>query len=311
MSSFIKTILRRNARKLGRWLTSEENLPRLRATRDYLLSEIGDANAVNESRCRHKSLIHGLDKNAELAIHERKFYSQFGEDGLLLYFFDKIGAPNKSFIEFGIEDGHECCAANLAINFGWKGLYLEGDPNQAKKASEFYHERHGIDPEHVQIRSHFITRENVNELFTKYGYTGEIDLLSIDIDGVDYWIWEAIECVKPRLIIAEYNAVFGAERSITVPYSPSFDRYDHDDSGMYFGISLKAAHKLATKKGYVLCGCESSGANSFFIRKDLAEKAGLATFTPEEAFYPCAPRVRTMTPEEQWNKVKHLPFEEI
>lgn len=309
--SFIKTILRRNARKLGRWLTSEENLPRLRATKDFLLANIGNPNATNEICCQYKNLIHGLDKNTELAIHERKFYSQFGEDGLLLYFFDKIGAPNKSFVEFGIEDGTECCAANLAINFGWKGLYLEGDPKQAEKACNFYHDKHHIDPEHVKIKSHFITRENVNELFTKYGYTGEIDLLSIDIDGVDYWIWDAIECVQPRLVLAEYNAVFGCDRALTVPYSPSFDRYDHEETGVYFGMSLKAANKMAEKKGYVLVGCESSGANSFFVRKDLVEKSGLATFAPEEAFYPCAPRIRTHTEEQLWNRVKDLPFEEV
>ena len=309
--SFIKTILRRNARKLGRWLTSEENLPRLKATKDFLLANIGDPNATNEICCQYQNLIHGLDKNTELAIHERKFYSQFGEDGLLLYFFDKIGAPNKSFIEFGIEDGTECCAANLAINFGWKGLYLEGDPKQAEKACNFYHEKHHIDPDHVKIKSHFITRENVNEFFTKYDYTGEIDLLSIDIDGVDYWIWDAIECVQPRLVLAEYNAVLGRDRALTVPYSPSFDRYDHEETGVYFGMSLKAANKMAEKKGYVLVGCESSGANSFFVRKDLIEKSGLATFTPDEAFYPCAPRVRTHTEEQLWNRVKDLPFEEV
>lgn len=309
--SFIKTILRRNARKLGRWLTSEENLPRLKATKDFLFANLGDQNLTNEICCRYKDLILGLDKNTELAIHERKFFSQFGEDGLLLYFFDKIGAPNKSFIEFGIEDGTECCAANLAINFGWKGLYLEGDPKQAEKACDFYHHKHGIAPDHVQIKSHFITRENVNELFTRYGYTGEIDLLSIDIDGVDYWIWDAIECVQPRLVLAEYNAVLGREKALTVPYSPSFDRYDHEPTGVYFGMSLKAASKLAEKKGYVLAGCESSGANAFFIRKDLIEGSGLATFTPDEAFYPCAPRIRTHTEEELWNRVKDLPLEEV
>lgn len=309
--SFIKTILRRNARKIGRWLTSEGNLPRLKATKDYLMANIGDPNATNEICCQYQNLIHGLDKNTELAIHERKFYSQFGEDGLLLYFFDKIGAPNKSFIEFGIEDGTECCAANLAINFGWKGLYLEGDPKQAEKASNFYHEKHHIDPDHLKIKSHFITRENVNELFTKYDYTGEIDLLSIDIDGVDYWIWDAIECVQPRLVLAEYNAVLGRDRALTVPYFPSFDRYDHEETGVYFGMSLKAANAMAEKKGYVLVGCESSGANSFFVRKDLIGESGLATFTPDEAFYPCAPRVRTHTEEQLWNRVKDLPFDEV
>ncbi len=310
MSGFLKSAVRKSARKFGQWLTSENNLPRVRATKQFFETALGDQNAVNETRTRYAHLIRDQGKLERLSIHERKFYSQFGEDGLLLYFFDKIGAPNKTFIEFGIEDGRECNSANLAINFGWGGLFLDGGDELVAKACEFYHGQHGIDPEHVKIKSHFITVENVNDLFCKYGMEGEIDMLSIDIDGVDYWVWEAIACVKPRLVVMEYNAVLGRDRSITVPYEASFDRYEKHASGMYFGVSLKAATKLAEKKGYMLAGCDTAGANAFFVRRELGE-GRLDEFTPEEAFYSCAPRIRTMTQEEQWNTVKDLPFVEI
>jgi hypothetical protein len=310
MSGFIKSTVRRNARRFGRWLTSDNNLPRLRATKQFFETAIGDPNSVSIAQQTYANLIYDQSKAANLTKYEQKFYSQFGEDGLILHFFDKIGAPNKTFIEFGIEDGKECNSANLAINFGWKGLFIEGDPALAERASDFYHGHHGIDPEHVQIKNHFITLENVNDLFKQHGFEGEVDVLSIDIDGVDYWVWEAINIVKPRMVIAEYNAVLGRDRSITVPYDAAFDRYQHDASGTYFGISLKAACKLAEKKGYVLVGCESSGANAFFVRRDLAE-GKLDEFTPDEAFYPCAPRLRTQTEEEQWNAIKHLKFVDI
>ncbi len=310
MSGFLKSAVRRNARKFGRWLTSEKNLPRVRATKQFFATALGDQNTFNETRSRYAHLMRDQGKAQRLAIHERKFYSQFGEDGLLLHFFDKIGAPNKTFIEFGIEDGRECNAANLAINFGWGGLFIDGGEELVAKACDFYHGQHGISPDHVKIMPHFITVENVNDLFRNNGMEGEIDMLSIDIDGVDYWVWEAIDCVQPRLVVMEYNAVLGRERSITVPYEASFDRYQKHPSGMYFGISLKAVTKLANKKGYLLAGCDTSGANAFFVRRDLGE-GKLDEFTPEEAFYSCAPRIRTMTQEQQWETVKGLPFVEI
>lgn len=311
MRKLVKSIAFRFLRALGTWLTNEKNLPRLRVVQEFFERAAGHPTAVCLAQQKYPGLIFDQSKKARLRNFQQKFYSQFSEDGLIMYFLDRIGAPNKTFIEFGIEDGTECNAAHLAINFGWKGLFIEGDPEEAERARHFYHKQHPIDPEHVKIKNHFITLENVNDLFKQHGFEGEIDLLSIDIDGVDYYVWEAINVIQPRMVITEYNAVFGRDRSLTVPYDPKFDRDDFHSSGICFGMSLKAANKLAEKKGYVLVGCESSGSNAFFVRKDLAEAAKVDTFTPEEAFYPCRPRLRTQTQDEQWETVKDCKLVEI
>ena len=118
------------------------------------------------------------------------------------------------------------------------------------------------------INNAWVTRENVNKLIEGNGFSGEIDLLSIDMDGVDYWIWDAISCTSPRVVIVEYHNILGPDRSITVPYTPDFNRFDsHPD---YLGASLKAFVKLGRKKGYRLIGVNKYEFNAFFIRNDIA-----------------------------------------
>ncbi|MEW6302259.1 MAG: hypothetical protein AB1705_02235 [Verrucomicrobiota bacterium] len=310
MFDSLKSAARKGVRKFARWVFNEKNLPRVRVARSYARAMLGEDNEIAEIRSKHLDLIRDLDKRARLRTEERQIFSQFGEDGLILYFLSRIGAPHKNFIEFGIEDGVECNAANVAINFGWAGLFLEGSPSLAERAREFYHRRHRIAPDHVRIESHFLTRENVNDIFAKYGYTGEIDLLSLDIDGNDYWLWEAIQVVTPRLVVIEYNATFGAERAVTVPYEAAFQREAKHPSGWYHGASLRALNKLAKRKGYFLGGCDSSGANAFFVREDVG-RGKVEELTVEEAFYPCAPRLRSMSQERQFEVVKNLPLVEV
>lgn len=115
----------------------------------------------------------------------------------------------------------------------------------------------------------FITSENINNILKKSGIHSEIGLLSIDVDGNDYWIWKAINCINPAIVICEYNFRFGADRAVTIPYDPGFVRSESHYSMIYYGASLKALTSLAEQKGYVLVGCNSAGNNAFFIRKDL------------------------------------------
>ena len=310
MSDLLKDAAKRGLKKAARWASTGKNVPRLKGLQAWWQRHVGEQNQINALREQYASLIHAPSPRKLLATHERKVHSQFGEDGLLLHFFSQIGAPNQTFIEFGIEDGTECNAANLALHFGWGGLLMDGSDSLADSARTFYHKRHGIAPQHVQIRTEFITKENVNDLFTQYGFKGELDMLSLDIDGVDYWIWDAITVVSPRLVIIEFNASFGPTRSVTVPYEPSFERYAHHESGWYHGASLTAFTKLAAKKGYFLAGCDTAGANAIFIRRDIG--AGkVAEFTPADAFYPHTARLREASVEGQWDRVKHLPMIEI
>jgi hypothetical protein len=239
-----------------------------------------------------------------------RVYSQSGEDGLLLHFFSLIRAPGKSFVEIGIEDGTECNSANLAINFGWRGLLVEGCPTQAGLARDFYHRRHKIEPGRIQIAAEFVTRENVNQMLVGHGFGGEIDLLSIDIDGNDYWVWQAIEGTQARVVAIEYNASFGPSRSITTKYDPAFDRDIFHPTGWYHGASLSALTRLAHLKGYILAGCDSFGADAFFVKRDLA--AGLIEeMTPAEAFYSSAARIRERSDDEQFDLIRHLPYVDV
>jgi hypothetical protein len=114
----------------------------------------------------------------------------------------------------------------------------------------------------------WVTRENVNELIASHGFDGEIDFFSLDLDGVDYWIWDAMTACSPRVVVLEYNSMFGPSRAVTVPYDPAFDRSRHHT--MYFGASLAAWTVLAAAKGYRLVAVEPAGINAFFLRNDVA-----------------------------------------
>jgi hypothetical protein len=306
----LKGLLKKIWKPVSRAVFSDLNLRRLRDSKPYLELVQREGNAVNRLRSEFAPLVRRTDKRSRLQLHERKVFSQNGEDGLLLHIFDRIGAPHKNFIEFGIEDGTECNSANLAIHFGWHGLFLEGSPSLAERARAFYHQRHGLRPQDVQVVCAFITKENVNELFASHGFKGEIDLLSVDIDGNDYWVWQAIDVINPRVVAVEYNASFGSERAITVKYDPAFDRYQKHPSGWYHGASLGALAKLAHSKNYLLAGCDSFGANAFFVRRDVAE-GKLEELSVTEAFYPCPPRLREASQAEQFARVSQLEFVEV
>ena len=247
---------------------------------------------------------------APLNRNELRVYSQNGEDGILFDIFSKIGTTDRRFIEFGIGDGRQCNTANLSIHFGWSGLLIEADTVKAGLARAYYREQIRGPLERVTVREDRVTTGNINAILAAHDLQGEIDLLSIDIDGNDYWIWEAIDQVQPRVVVIEYNASLGPEKSITVPYQADFDRYRHHPSGYYHGASLRALEKLGKRKGYILAGCDSSGTNAFFI----LASAAIGKIDPvsvPEAYYPGAHRMAHSPSEAQFDAVKQLPFIEI
>ena len=234
--------------------------------------------------------------------HEARVYSQNGEDGLLLYIFSKIGTTDKSFVEFGVEDGRECNTANLSINFGWNGLLMDCDEENVARAKQFYRE---VASSRVRVVQCFVTAENINHYLPK----GSVDLLSVDIDGNDYWVWKAIKVLDPRVVIIEYNAVLGVDKSLTVEYDPNFVRYRKHRSGYYHGASLAALTKLAGSKGYGLVGCESSGVNAFFVKKELLQS--LHEVSVQDAYYPHLRRLKKESTLQQFEYVKHLPWKSV
>jgi hypothetical protein len=195
-------------------------------------------------------------------------FSQFEEDGKLLYIFSVIGMDNKTFIEIGSDDGVNSNSANLYFNFGWHGLFIDGNPSSIKRGERFFRKY----PHPWYFPPKFacakVTRENVNDLISREGFSGEIGLLSIDIDGNDYWVWDALEVVTPQVVIIETHNEFGMN-NIVVPYDPGY--HYPGKHPVYHGASPVAMNKLAQKKGYRLVGANEYGFNFIFIRNGIAD----------------------------------------
>jgi len=203
---------------------------------------------------------------------EFKVYSQNGEDGILLFLFSLLGSPTKKVVEICAGSGIECNAANLIVNRGWRGLLLDGDEENIAGGRKFYQSNGNTSWYPPTLVQSWVTRDNVNELVSEHGFAGEIDLLSLDLDGIDYWIWKALDCIQPRVIVAEYNWTWGPDESKTVPYDPSFS-WDQGGAGnIHFGSSLNALVGLGRKKGYRLVGCQHWGFNAFFVKDGIGEQ---------------------------------------
>lgn len=215
---------------------------------------------------------------------EFQVFSQRGEDGIIQYICSNIDIPNKIFVEFGVENYTESNTRFLLINNNWAGLVIDGSKDNIEFIkSDFVYWKYDL-----TAYQSFITKENINTTINKYTSCRDIGLLSVDIDGNDYWVWEAITDIKPRIVVCEYNSLFGAEKAVTVPYKPDFVRGSEHFSDLYFGASLGAFCKLAESKGYDFIGTSSAGINAFFVRKDLS--APFRIFTPLEGYRESANR---------------------
>ncbi len=213
-----------------------------------------------------------------LAEVEFKVFSQFGDDGIIQYLVNNLNITNKTFIEFGVQDYSESNTRFLLLNDNWTGLIIDGNKNDMEKlkTEEFYWRQN------LTSVGMFIDDSNINEIFKDNKIEGEIGILSIDIDGNDYWIWEAINVVDPIIVIIEYNSVFGKKQSISVPYDKKFYRTRSHFSNLYWGASLKALSQLAERKGYSFLGCNSAGNNAYFVKSNGLN--GLKALSVEEGF---------------------------
>jgi hypothetical protein len=197
-------------------------------------------------------------------------FSQFEEDGLLLFIFAAIGFRSKMVVEICAENGMECMATNLIINHEFEGLLFDGDRKNVLRGKRFFHDWPDTALFPPKFCQAWITAENVNQLLRDNMFVGEIDLLSLDIDGNDYWIWKAIEAVRPRLCILETNPVVPSDLSLTIPYDPHFHYSEEPPArGEFWGASLRAMKKLSDDKGYRLIGSHRFGFNVMFMRNDV------------------------------------------
>lgn len=227
------------------------------------------------------SLMHEHQKSRTLRDYEFKVFSQWGEDGIIQHLCKSVSIKNKTFIEFGVANFFESNCRFLQMKDNWSGFVIDGSSEniQKLKHSYFYWKYH------LYAIDAFITRENINEILAQSGFDEDLGILSIDLDGNDYYVLEAINLFKPRILICEYNAVFGGARKISIPYDPAFNRTKGHYSNLYFGASLAAITHLANKRGYSLVGTNSAGVNAFYIRNDLlTEKLDVLSCT--EAYSP-------------------------
>jgi hypothetical protein len=210
---------------------------------------------------------------------EFRVFSQWGEDGIIQHLVSQLKIDRSVFVEFGVENYTESSTRFLLINNNWSGLVIDGSAaNIDYIRNDPIYWRYNLKAEHS-----FVTRDNINQLISKNGIKGEIGLLSVDIDGNDYWVWEAIDVVQPIITIVEYNARFGPEAAVTVPYQADFVRGTAHHSMLYYGVSLNALCLLGKKKGYAFVGCNSAGNNAFFVRNDRMT-AGLRELTAAEGY---------------------------
>jgi hypothetical protein len=216
--------------------------------------------------------------NASSRDVEFKVFSQFGDDGIIQYLINNIDVGSETFVEFGVENYLEANTRFLLINNNWRGLVIDGNREDVEyiKNDEIYW-RYDL----TAVNS-FITSDNINHLLADHGFSGELGILSIDIDGNDYWVWQSIQEVSPAIVIIEYNSVFGPDHAITVPYTPEFQRTLAHYSNLYWGSSLKALTSLAQEKNYFFWGCNSNGNNAYFIRQD--KIGSFKVSTPELGF---------------------------
>jgi hypothetical protein len=232
-----------------------------------------------------------------------QFYSQSGEDGIIQLLLAATGTETRRTVEVCAGDGVECNSANLIVNHGWTGLLVDGGDELVTRGKRFYEDGAQTWYWPPVLKQAWVTRDNVNQLITDAGFAGDVDVLTVDIDGMDYWVWEALDCVRSRIVIVEYNAGLGADDALTVPYSETFQ---WEKGTQYLGASLRAMVKLGERKGYRFVGTNLYGFNAFFVREDLAQET-LPAADPRDAFFHAAPIYSTT----RINEVRDLGWEEV
>ncbi|MDX6373880.1 MAG: hypothetical protein QOD98_2868 [Nocardioidaceae bacterium] len=256
---------------------------------EYLLTQVARGDHPQRDRGLDQSVQHLLTAQyqhqllaggplPEMQQTEATFFSQNGEDGVLLYLFAVLGHGDRLAAEICAGDGIECCSANLVVNHAWHALLVDGDPANLDRGRAFYAQsrQQWYDPPVLQQA--WVTAENVAEILSHAGFGDPLDLLVVDLDGMDYWVWKALGHLRPRVVVTEVNPGLGDER-VTLTYDPEFVR---PAQVPFASTSLPAMVALGEELGYRFVGTERFGINAFFVREDLAVDH-LPGVTPSEA----------------------------
>lgn len=195
---------------------------------------------------------------------QMSIYSQWDEDGLLAGILRHLKGVPERFVEIGVGDYSEANTRYLLETRNWSGAVIDIDAASLDRlrASEVYW-RHDL-----KVITASVNKENINTLVSGAAKGKELGIFSIDVDGVDYWLLEALEA-RPWVIILEFNSVFGPKAAVTVPYDEHFERWSAHHSGVYAGASLEAFKTLLGQRGYRLVAINSASSNAFFVRSDV------------------------------------------
>ena len=206
-------------------------------------------------------------KPIDLTLYELSVFSQNGEDGVLHEIVSRIGAPVRFFVEIGASNNEANCLL-LADVLGWQGLFLDADPAEVAQLEKRYWAKR-----EVRAECHTVTGDNISQLLIANDVPQDLSVLSIDVDGNDYWLWKGLTEFRPRVVVIEYNSSLSSDKPWVQPNQPG-SVWDNTED---FGASLSALIELAESKGYRLVHAEITGTNAFFVRADLAENHFLAT----------------------------------
>lgn len=234
-------------------------------------------------------------------------YSENEEDGILLYIFTVAGTTNKVVVEISSQDGRVCMASNLIVHHRWRGFLFDGDPSFVASGRRFFDRHPATRSSPPTFEARWFDRDNVDTLLSELDVPPEIDLLSLDVDGNDLYIWDALSITRPRVLVCEFNNIVPSDRSVTIPYRPDFNWQQLPSRHQFFrSASLLAFAQVSRRKGYRLIGWNALGYNAFFLREDVVPNI-FPTRTPGELDqngFTAAMRKR------HWKDIEHLPWVE-
>ena len=240
----------------------------LKKIKSLILFIINFRDFMDEIKVNQGIILSRINENKVLnniQDYEFKIFSQDGEDGIIQHLLNCLEIKNKTFIEFGVEDFTESNCRFLLIKDKWSGFVIDGSEKNINKLKNYnFYWKNNLTAIHCMLN-----KENIEEILKTSNFDQDLGIMSIDLDGNDYYILNEINYYKPRILICEYNSLFGDTKKVSVPYRSDFFMTKAHYSNQFWGASLAALNHLAQLKGYELVGTSSSGINAFFVRKDL------------------------------------------
>jgi hypothetical protein len=279
--------------------------PILREVKSTIESRVDDEAAAQKTLMHQYRILASRGDQQLPSFRDVGFrkYSEFDEDGILLFIFALMPPSNRICVEICAGDGRVCNTTNLIINHGWWGHLFDGNEYLVRSGQMFFAQHKGTFLYPPRFTRAWITAENVNDLILRSGASGPVDLLSLDIDGMDYWVWKAITAIEPQVVVCETENPIPPDRALTVPYDPAFVSKTVD----YQGASLAAMCKLGREKGYRLVGAHRFGFNAFFIRNGFGE-----AFFPEVDVASCVQDpYSAQARKERWPLTKDRQWQEV